>query len=389
MKIRKILFYSLSLLIIISASFVLGYYTKSQYVFLNPSETNFELIAEAYQLITNNFVSAEDISEDVIIHGAIAGMVSALGDPYSNFFNIEDTKIFLDDTEGKFEGVGMEVGIRDDDFKVISPLKGTPAYNAGILSGDIVLRIDDVDTRDVSLEDGVALIRGEKGTEVVLMILRDGWSEPREFKIIRDVISVASAEWELLDGDIAHINLYHFYRNADYDFKNIALDIINSPAKAIVLDMRGNSGGYLNVSREIAEWFLEKGDVFVIEDSPSGQRIEEIRSNGRLYQYPLIVLIDTGSASASEIVAGALRDNRGIQLIGQTSFGKGSIQKLEYLSDGSSIKITIARWLTPNGDLVSEKGLTPDIEVDFDVEEYKKGNDIQLNKALEVIQRMI
>lgn len=389
MKIKKVLLYSLVLLIVISISFTLGYYSKSQYVLSDSSEANFELIAEAYQLIVNKFVSAKDIDEDVLIHGAISGMVDALGDPYSSFFNVEETKTFLDDTEGKFEGIGMEVGIRDGDFTVISPLKGTPAYSAGILSGDTILKIDDVDTRDISLEDGVALIRGEKGTDVVLTVLRDGWSEPKEFKITRDVISVASVEWELLDGNIAHINLYHFYKNADYDFGNIALEIINSPAEAIILDMRGNSGGYLNVSREIAGWFLEKGDVFVIEDSPNGQRSEKIRGTGRLSQYPLVVLMDTGSASASEIVAGALRDNRGVQLIGQTSFGKGSIQTLEYLSDGSSIKITIAHWLTPNGDLVSEKGLTPDIEVKFDLEEYDKGNDVQLNKALEVIQGMI
>ena len=388
MKTKKILFYFLVLLIIISISFTLGYHTKKNYIF-GLNETDFKLIDEAYQLIINNFIGANDINHATIIHGAIDGMVNSLGDPYSNFFNLEDTKMFLEDTEGKFEGVGMEIGIRDGFFQVISPLKGTPAYNAGILSGDRVLKIDDVDTRDVSLEDGVALIRGPKGTEVTLSILREGWSEPKDFKITRDVISVASVEWELIDDNIAHISLYHFYKNADSDFKNVALEVINSPAEAIILDMRGNSGGYLDVSQEIAGWFLEKGNVFVIEDSYNKQREEKIKGVGRLLEYPLVVLIDQGSASASEIVAGALRDNRNILLIGETSYGKGSIQKLEYLSDGSSIKITVAHRLTPNGDLVSEKGLEPDIRVEFDLEEYEAGNDVQLKKALEVIQGMI
>lgn len=388
MKTKKILFYFLVLLIVISISFTLGYHTKKNYIF-GLNETDFKLIDEAYQLIINNFIGANDINHATIIHGAIDGMVNSLGDPYSNFFNLEDTKMFLEDTEGKFEGVGMEIGVRDGFFQVISPLKGTPAYNAGILSGDRVLKIDDVDTRDISLEDGVALIRGPKGTEVTLSILREGWSEPKDFKITRDVISVASVEWELIDDNIAHISLYHFYKNADSDFKNVALEVINSPAEAIILDMRGNSGGYLDVSQEIAGWFLEKGDVFVIEDSFNRRREEKIKRVGRLLEYPLVVLIDQGSASASEIVAGALRDNRDILLIGETSYGKGSIQKLEYLSDGSSIKITVAHWLTPSGDLVSEKGLEPDIRVEFNLEEYEAGNDVQLKKALEVIQGMI
>ncbi len=377
---------------LIFMSFMSGYFireieaTKS---FFGHQDTDFTLIMEAYTVLKNEFVDPNGIDDKKLIHGAVSGMVDSLRDPYTTFFNSEDTKRFLEDSEGKFEGVGMEVGLRDNQFQVIAPLKGTPADKAGLLPGDNILMVDEVETKDISVDEAVNLIRGQKGTEVKLSIMREGWNEPRDFFIARDIIDLPSLEWEMIDGEIAHIKFYHFSRNVDSEFKKMVLDILGSSTKGIILDMRGNPGGYLEVSREIAGWFLEKGEVFVIEDSIKGKKKDTVSGTGRLSQYPTVVLINEGSASASEILAGALRDNRSIQLIGKTSFGKGSIQSLERLSDGSSIKITIARWLTPKGETISEKGLAPDLEVDMTPEDYEKERDPQLDKAIEVIKGMI
>ncbi len=373
-------------------SFMSGYFIRdieATRSFFGPQDTDFTLIMEAYRVLKNEFVDPNGIDDKRLIHGAVSGMVDSLKDPYTTFFNSDDTKRFLEDSEGKFEGVGMEVGLRNNQFQVIAPLKGTPADRAGLLPGDKILTVDGVETKDISVDEAVNLIRGPKGTEVKLSIMREGWDEPRDFFIARDVIDLPSLEWEMIDGEIAHIKFYHFSRSADSEFKKMALDILGSSTKGIILDMRGNPGGYLEVSRQIGGWFLEKGEVFVIEDSTKGKKEDTVSGTGRLSQYPTVVLINEGSASASEILAGALRDNRDIQLIGKTSFGKGSIQSLERLSDGSSIKITIARWLTPKGETISEKGLAPDVEVDMTLEDYEKERDPQLDKAIEVIRGMI
>ncbi len=373
-------------------SFISGYFIREMDIarsFLGYQETELTLIMEAYHLIKSKFIDPGDIDRKELIHGAIRGMVDSLRDPHTTFFNLEDTKRFLEDSEGKFEGVGMEVGLRDNQFQVIAPLKGTPAYRAGLLSGDWIMKIDGVETKEMSAQEAVNLIRGPKGTEVILTILREGWNKPRDIHIIRDVIEISPLEWELIDGEIGHIKLYHFSMNANTEFKKAALDILDSPAKGIILDLRGNPGGHLDAAKQIGGWFMEKGEVFVIEDSTRGKRELLALGPGRLSQYPIVVLINEGSASASEILAGALRDNRDVILIGQRSFGKGSIQSLERLSDGSSVKMTIARWLTPGGEVISEKGLTPDIEIEMTEEDYENDRDPQLDKALEVIKGMI
>ena len=382
----------ISVITFIFVSFFVGYFVRDIEItraLFKPQDTDFTLIMEAYQVLKNDFVDPDQIDSRELIHGAVMGMVESLRDSHTVFFNPEDTKRFLEDTDGRFEGVGMEVGIRDNQFQVIAPLKGTPADIVGLLPGDAILKIDKTETKDLSVEEAVNLIRGPKGTEVVLSVLRSGWNYPKNFSIIRNVIVIPSLEWEMLEGDIAHIKFYHFHRNADSDFKEIALEIMRSPAEAIILDMRGNSGGYLEVAREIGGWFLEKGEVFVIEDSVKGTIEERTRGTGRLSQYPIVILMNKGSASAAEILAGALRDNKGVQLIGETSFGKGSIQRLERLSDGSTIKITVAHWLTPSGHTISGKGLNPDIEIEMTLEDYEKERDPQIDKAIKIIKKKI
>jgi len=382
-----------ALFLLVPTSFFLGYSVREirtiRTLFIGPTETDFSLIMEAYRALQNNFVEPKRIEYQRIIHGAIEGMVESLDDPQTVFFNPEETKRFLEDIEGRFEGVGMEIDIRNNQLQVISPMKGMPADRAGLLPGDLILKIDERETKNLSREEAVNLIRGPKGTKVILSILRVDWEEPKNFSIIRDLIVLPSIEWQIVNGNIAHLKLHHFYRGAYNDFQKIAREIIESPSQGIILDLRNNAGGYLNVSQDIGGWFLEKGKTFVIEKYPHRENKMKTEGTGRLSHYPLVVLINKGSASASEILAGALRDNRGIQLVGETSFGKGSIQSIEYLSDGSAIKITVAHWLTPSRKTISDKGLTPDVKIEMTVEGYENKKDPQLDEAVEIIKKML
>lgn len=353
-----------------------------------PEDLDFSLFWEAYHKLQEEFVNSEKFDIQKIIYGAISGMVNSLGDPYTVFFPPEDTEKFLQDVKGTFEGVGMEIGIKKGQLEVVSPLEGTPAQKAGLRAGDKIIRINGAPTTDLTAEEAVNLIRGPKDTEVNLTIYREEWGESREITIKRGVIEIPSMEWKLIDDEIAYINLYQFSEKASYDFQVAAIEIMNSSVKKIILDLRNNPGGYLEVAREIAGWFLEKDKIVVIEDYGGKKDPTEHRSNGNatLSQYPIVILINQGSASASEILAGALRDNRGILLIGEKSFGKGSVQQLENLSDGSSLKITIAKWLTPSGKTLTDTGLEPDIKIELTEQDYEENKDSQLDKAVEVIR---
>jgi len=317
-------------------------------------------------------------------------MVKALNDPYTVFFPPEDSKIFQEDVKGSFEGVGMEIGIRDNQLQVISPLEGTPAERAGIRAGDIIVAVNGTSTASIALEKAVKWIRGPKGSEVTLTIMREGWKEAKEIKIVRDTISIPAVRWELKENNIAYLKIYQFSGNAAFEFSKAAVEILNSPAEKIIIDLRNNPGGYLEVVQDIAGWFLKKDELVAIEDFGPNQEKTEYRSKGKgnFSNYPVVILINQGSASASEILAGALRDNLGIKLIGERSFGKGSVQTLEQLRDGSSVKITVAKWLTPKGESISEKGLEPDIKLEMTEQDYESGKDPQLDKAIEIIKGM-
>jgi carboxyl-terminal processing protease len=381
------------LVIVILASFGLGvWFGRSQVVceVCPPQDVDFSLFWEAWSKLQEKFVDKEKFNTQEMIYGAISGMVKSLEDPYTIFLKPQDTKRFIEDVKGTFEGVGMEIGIRKGQLQVIAPLEGTPAQKAGLRAGDKIMKVDDKPTADLTIDEAVNLIRGPKGTEVTLTIYREEWGESRDIKIVRGVISIPSLKWELKEDNIAYLKLYHFSEKAAFDFRKAAIEILESPADRIILDLRNNPGGYLEVAQDIAGWFLEKGEIVVIEDFGEGkeQKLYKAQGNAKLLPYPVVVLINQGSASGSEILAGALRDNRQILLIGETSFGKGSVQELEKLKEGSSLKITIARWLTPNGNLITDKGLEPDTKVEMTDEDYNEGRDPQLDKAIEIIKNL-
>lgn len=355
-----------------------------------PEEVDFSLFWEVWKALEEKFFEPQKFDTQKMIEGAISGMLESLEDPYTVFFNPEETEEFIEEAKGIFEGIGAEIGIKKSQLLIIAPLEGTPAERAGLRSGDKILKIDGTITADLTIEEAVSLIRGPKGTEVVLTISREGWGESKEIKIIRATIKIPSLKWELIEQDIAHLKIYQFFEKTDDDFRKLAIEILNSPTKKIILDLRNNPGGYLEVVQEISGWFLERGDVVAIEDFGSGKEKKEYKAQGneKFLDYPIVILINRGSASASEILAGALRDNRQTLMIGETSFGKGSIQELDELRGGSSLKITIAKWLTPKGELIADKGLEPDIKVEMTEEDYEQDRDPQLDKAIEIIKNL-
>jgi len=385
----KRIFLIIIIFVVFGVGFWLGEETKIC-PFCPPEEVDFSIMWETWHKLEESYVNPNDLNEQKMVWGATKGMVESVGDPYTIFFTPEETKKFLEDVSGEFEGVGMEIGIKDNQLQIVSPLENTPAEKAGLRPGDKIIKIDDALTLNITIEEAVSLIRGPKGTEVNLTIAREGWESTQEFKIKRDVIKVPSMKWELMEDNVVYIKLYHFSENLDRDFRTAAVEILKTSADKIILDLRSNPGGYLERAQDVAGWFLEKGQAVVIEDfsEEEEQIIYKAKGGSEFLNYPVIIIINEGTASASEILASALRDNRKIELIGKTSYGKGSVQKLEHLQDGSSLKVTVAKWLTPAGEHITDKGLTPDIEVEFTEEDYNQDQDPQLDRALEIIKKI-
>jgi carboxyl-terminal processing protease len=360
-----------------------------------PDEIDFAPFWKAWNVINEKYVptngtSTEPVDDQVKVYGAIEGMVKSLGDPYTTFFPPEEAKEFSQAISGQIEGVGMEVDVKNGVLTVISPVKGTPAYNAGVKPGDQILKIDDVVTSGLSTEEAVKHIRGQKGTSVKLTMLRAGDKEPRVLNIVRDVINIPTVDTETR-GDVFIIRLYSFSATSPNLFREALREFVQSGKFKLVIDLRGNPGGYLEAAQDMASWFLPTGKVIVSEDFRNEKDKQVFRSKGyNIFNenLKLAILIDGGSASASEILAGALHDHGVATLVGAKSFGKGSVQELVDITDKTSLKVTIAKWLTPNGISISHNGLTPDVVVKLDEKKYLEDKtDTQLNKALEILNQ--
>jgi carboxyl-terminal processing protease len=360
-----------------------------------PESIDFSLFWEALKKLEENYVGSDKINYQDLLYGAISGMTDSLGDDYTVFMKPDKTKSFMESVTGKesFEGVGMEIGIKAKTLTVIAPLEGTPADKAGIKAGDKILKIDNKVTDGMIVEEAVSLIRGKKGTQVTLTINRKDFDKPQDIAITRDVIQVPIIRWETKkdpkssDGaSIAYIKIYQFTSNLPTKFEDIVSEILKNNTQRIILDLRNNPGGYLDVAVDIASWFVPQGQSVVKEELKNGE-VNDYKSKGYkpLQKFPIVVLVNQGSASASEIVAGALRDDKKVKLIGETTFGKGSVQSLESFKDGSSLKITVAKWLTPSGVSITDEGLKPDIEIKLTQEDQDNGRDPQLDKAIEIV----
>lgn len=321
------------------------------------------------------------------VYGAIEGMTAAYGDPYTVFFPPKETKVFEEEVRGNFEGVGMEIAIKDKVLTVVAPLKGTPAERAGMKPGDQILKIDKVFTSGMSVEEAIKHIRGPRGTMVTLLVKRNGGTE--DVKVERDVINIPTIDTKLRDDGVFVISLYNFSSNSANLFRGALREFVESGSDKLVLDLRNNPGGYLEAATDMASFFLPIGKTIVIEDSGAKAKQQFERSKGYDVfneNLKMAILINEGSASASEILAGALHEHGIAKLVGEKSFGKGSVQELVEITPETSLKVTIARWLTPKGRSISENGLEPDVVVALTKNDMDKKLDPQMEKATEILK---
>jgi len=365
-----------------------------------PAEVDFSPFWTAWNTIDNKYVSNNGLEDQDQVWGAIEGLVASLDDPYSVFFPPEESKMFQDDMDGDFEGVGMEIGIRQNLLTVVAPLKGTPAEKSGIKAGDKIIKINEDVTTDITVERAVRMIRGPKGTSVNLTVLRDGESAPLEIEVFRDVIQIPVLKTEMksqIDNSSDEkknelqeafiIRLYNFSAPSSQAFQQSLQEFVLSGKDKLIVDLRGNPGGYLDAAVDISSWFLPAGKIVAREKFGNGEE-RLYRSKGyNIFNdnLKMAILIDQGSASASEIFAGAMQEHGVATLIGTKSFGKGSVQELIQITPETSLKLTIARWLTPNGNSISKEGLTPDVEIKITKEDLETEKDPQMEKAIEVL----
>jgi len=358
---------------------------SSDIIDMAPFWTAWRLLDEKY--IPTGKAATSTTAQDRV-WGAIQGMTAAMGDPYTVFMPPEDSKDFQENISGNFEGVGMEIGIKDSVLSVISPLKGSPAERSGIKAGDKIIFINDNPAVDLTTDQAVKLIRGPKDTVVKISVLREGSNKTLDFSITREVINIPTVKTEIKDS-VFVISLYNFYAQSEAQFNNALKEFVDSKKTKLILDLRGNPGGYLDAAVDIGSWFLPKGKTIVREDSGDGKEEKVYRSKGyNIFNSDLkmIILIDSGSASASEILAGALQEQGVAKLVGTKSYGKGSVQELVKVTNNTSLKVTIAKWLTPNGKSISEGGLNPDYEVKITEQDIKDKKDTQMEKALELLK---
>lgn len=353
------------------------------------NDAKFAPFWQAWNILDSKYVGAASSTVDNKLYGAIKGLTSAYGDPYTVFFPPAESKMFQEDISGNFSGVGMEIGIKNSFLTVVTPIKGSPADKAGVKSGDIIMTINGTSTSDLSVDQAVSYIRGPKGTSVKILFLPKNANKPIEKTIVRDIIQVPTLETDEKAGGVFVIKLYSFTAQSPYLFRDALRKLITSGYHKVIVDLRGNPGGYLEAAVDIASWFLPSNSLVVTEDfGPKRDPVvfrSKYGSNIFGPDFKLILLVDGGSASASEILAGALQENGVAKLVGTKTFGKGSVQELIDLTPNTSLKITIARWLTPKGHNLSHDGLEPDYVVPVTDKDTTAGQDPQMNKALELM----
>lgn len=356
-----------------------------------PKDVNidFSLFWQTWNLLSKEYVDKKALDPQKMYYGAIQGMVASLGDPYTVFLPPQSQQSIKEELGGSFEGVGMELGYnKDNRLVVIAPLKDTPADRAGIRPGDLILKIDGKDTTNLSLPDAVNAIRGPKGTKVTLQIYHEGDKNPTDVTLERDTIVVKSVEESSKTTQsgkkVALIKLSRFGEKTDDEWNMAVSQILADNPSGIVLDLRNNPGGFLDDAVYIGSEFISSGDIVLQEDGSGQRKSYPVSRVGKLLNIPLVVLVNKGSASASEIVAGSIQDHKRGTILGEQSFGKGTIQEAQDLPNGTGIHITTAKWLTPNGRWIHNIGLTPDVVVKAGDDPTK---DPQLDKALEILDK--
>ncbi len=374
-KIKKIRQIVIILCLMLLAGYGGFYFGRRQYR-APDSKADMSLFWDVWARLENKYIDQSDLQAKDMVNGAISGMVRSLGDPYTMYLPAEDNKISQQNLTGSFGGVGIQLGYEEGQLAVMSPLKDTPAEQAGVQAGDLILKIIDEEkgldeeTADIALDQAVKYIRGPVGTDVTLVLAREGETETFEVTITRGEIVIPTLEQEWLERDgkqFAYIHLLHFSQNTPENWDkwvDSVLDNQDSDFGGVILDLRNNPGGYLQGAVYVGGEFLSIGEVVVKQEDYRNQITEfKVDRQGRLRDVPLVVLINRGSASAAEILAGALRVNAQAVIVGRQSFGKGTVQEPQQLRDNAGLHITIAKWLLPNGDCIDEEGVAPDIEI--------------------------
>ena len=326
-----------------------------------------DVVEQAWNIILNDYVDKDKLDTSTLSQAAIKGMVEALDDPYTAYLDAKTYQLGLSNLEGKFEGIGAYVGVEDGQIMIIAPIVDSPAAKAGIKAGDIILEINDRLASEMSLAEAVVYIRGPKETSVRLLILHQGETKPQEIEIVRAEIEVPSVHFEMKE-DIAYINITYFSERTDEELSPVLQSITQEATTGIILDLRSNPGGLLQVVVDVASHFLKEGVVVDVVDNQGKHTTSTVKPKGATTDLPLVVLVDSYSASGSEVLAGALQDYGRATIAGTTTYGKGSINILRQLKDGSGLYITTARWLTPKGHLIEGKGIDPDYELELELE---------------------
>jgi len=344
---------------------------------------DFGVFWEAWDLIEKNYILGP-LNRQKMVYGAVTGMVDSLGDPYSTFLTPEENSALNDDLKGVFGGIGAEVGYREEAITIIAPLKNSPAEKAGLMAGDQIVGVDNKSTEGLNVDEVVEMIRGEKGVSVKIAVVRG--EETLTFDIVRDTIVDKTVRWEMKEGQVAYIEITQFKQDTATELDAQIGDILAQDPKSVALDLRNNPGGYLNVVVDVASRFIDEGQIVVTEESGESNQVYKASGGKRFNDLPIVVLVNEGSASAAEILAGALKDHHLGTLVGKQTFGKGLVQGISELQDGSALKITVAKWLTPDGNNINKDGIAPDVEVEYTMDDFKAGKDPQLDKALEILR---
>ncbi len=346
-------------------------------------DINFKQFWDVWKIVQTKYLD-QPVADEKLFYGALKGMVSGLGDPHTVYLDPALMKKFDEQLKGAFDGIGAELGIKNKKLTIIAPLPSTPAERAGLKAKDWIVKIEKEETDSMSVEEAVTKIRGKKGTPVRLTVFREGFDEPKEFIITRDRINVVSVKSEDKSG-FSYIKILDFDERVSANFAAAVDALMAKKSKGIILDLRNNPGGLLDASIDLTSYWLRPGEIAVKEQWRDRTEDYPAVRSGVLASIPTVVLVNEGSASASEIMAGALQDYGRAKLVGEKTFGKGSVQELQKLADGSAVKITIARWLTPKGRQINEVGIKPDFEVKETKEDRDADRDPQLDKAIEIL----
>lgn len=354
-------------------------------------EIDFSLFWKVWDLLGEKYVGRAELDANKLFYGAIKGMLEASGDPYTTFFTPEEQKAFQEDISGVFEGIGAEMALRDGIVTVVAPLEGMPAEAAGIRAGDRVLKINGESTENLTLDQAVDKIRGPKGTEVTLTLYSEGEENTHEVTVKRNTILVKSVRQENKGEGIALLRVSRFGDDTHTEFRKAVEAVRAANARGLIIDLRNNPGGLLDEAVELSGYFLPTGATVVQEEDAHGNKtVLQAKGSAVFQNTPIVILINQGSASAAEILAGALRENReDVRIVGETSFGKGSVQELVPVSKDTSVKITVARWLTPKGNQINQVGISPDENVALTRDDSNNKRDPQYDKAVEILKNLM